>query len=100
MLKLVLIAAVIGFVLFGFWFTHFLEKKELLPHRIVTGILVFLIVLIPSILLPQLPMIVKQMLYGLSGILAIIFFETTRTMLETDRYKGIVKSENLKKKVD
>lgn len=100
MLKLILIISIIAFVLVGFWVTHFLEKKQWLPPRIITGILVFLIVLIPSVILPQLPVFVKQILYGLSGILAIVFFETTRTMLETDRYKGIVKSENLKKKVD
>ncbi|MCB5953851.1 hypothetical protein [Enterococcus sp. CWB-B31] len=94
MTRIILIALVIGFILAGVAFTHFLEEKKWLPNRLITGCLVFLIILIPSMLFPQLPLFIKQVLYGVSGILAIVFFETSRKMLEHGQYKGIVKSEN------
>lgn len=98
MLKLLLIAGVIAFVLAGFALTHYLEKKKWLPGRWITGPLVFLIILIPSVLVPGLPLVIKQVLYVVSGVLAIVFFETTRLMLERGQYRGIVNPENMKKK--
>lgn len=96
MLKLLLIIGIIGFVVAGMLLTHYLEKKNWLPNRWLTGALVFLIILIPSILFPNLPMFFKQILYVLSGVLAIIFFETTRLMLERGQYRGIVPAEKKK----
>ncbi|MTD42264.1 hypothetical protein GIX45_27280 [Erwinia sp. CPCC 100877] len=93
MLKLILIAAVIGFILLGVGITHFLEKKQWLPNRWLTGSLVFLVILIPSIILPQLPLGFKQLFYGISALLAVIFFETTRRILERNEYKGNVKTQ-------
>jgi hypothetical protein len=93
MLKLLLIVAIIGFILLGVGITHFLETRHWLPSRWLTGCLVFLVILIPSVLFPQLPLGVKQLFYGISALLAVIFFETTRGILERDEYKGIVKTQ-------
>ncbi|MGO2100023.1 hypothetical protein [Vagococcus salmoninarum] len=98
MLKLLLIAGIIGFVLGGIALTHYLEKKKWLPNRWITGPLVFLIILIPSVILPWLPLFIKQGFYGLSAVLAIVFFETTRLMLERGQYRGIVKADDFNKK--
>ena len=98
MLKLLLIVGIIAFVLAGIALTHYLEKKKWLPSRWITGPLVFLIILIPSVLLPGLPLILKQVIYVLSAVLAIVFFETTRLMLERGQYRGIVKAEDFTKK--
>ncbi|MDH6364378.1 putative integral membrane protein [Enterococcus sp. PF1-24] len=97
MIQLLLIIAIIGFILLGVTLTHFLEKKHWLPNRLITGFMVFLIIIIPSILFTELPLIVKWVLYGISGLLAIIFFETSRLMLERGEYKGIVKTETKRK---
>lgn len=98
MMKLVVIAAIILFVLGGVGLTRYLEKKKWLPNRWMTGSLVFLIILIPSLILPGLPIAIKQLFYVASGVLAIIFFETTRLMLERGQYRGIVNTEDFKKK--
>ncbi|MGX7149482.1 hypothetical protein [Enterococcus ureasiticus] len=97
MLKLILIAGIIGFVLLGVGITHLLEKNNWLPNRWITGLLVFLIILVPSMVFPQLPNEIKFVLYFLSGILAVVFFETTRGLLERNEYKGIVKTQTKRK---
>lgn len=89
-IKLLIVVAIIAFVLLGVAVTEFLEKKKWLPKRYITGCLVFLIILVPSMFFPQLPLIVKQFLYGCSALLAVIFFDTSRRLLESGKYRGIV----------
>lgn len=97
MLKFILIAAIIGFILLGVGLTHLLEKNNWLPSRWITGCLVFLIILVPSIVFPQLSDPVKIVLYLISGIFAVVFFETTRGLLERNEYKGIVNTQTKRK---
>ncbi|MEI5993020.1 hypothetical protein [Candidatus Enterococcus mansonii] len=97
MVKLMLILGIIGFILLGVGITHILEKNNWLPSRWITGLLVFLIILVPSIIFPQLPNALKLVLYFCSGLLAVVFFETTRGLLERNEYKGIVKTQTKRK---
>lgn len=93
MLTGAIILGILAFILLGVGLTHLLEKKNWLPNRWITGVAVFLITLIPNILFPQLPQEIKGILYGLSALLAIIFFETTRRLVERNEYKGIVRTQ-------
>lgn len=79
------------FVLACVWWVHFLDKKNKLPNRWLSGFLAFLIVLIPSVMFPTLPIFLKQILYLLCGCFTIMFFETSRLKLERGEYRGIVK---------
>lgn len=97
MLKGIVILGILAFILLGVVLTSVLEKKKWLPNRWVTGSAVFLISFIPSMLLPQLPQGIKGILYGLSALCAVIFFETTRRLLERNEYKGIVSSQAKRK---
>lgn len=92
-----LILGMLIFILLGVGLTHVLEKKNWLPNRWLTGIAVFLIPLIANSLFPELPQGIKGILYGISALLAVIFFETTRRLIERNEYKGIVQSQAKRK---
>lgn len=82
MTKIVFMVASVLFIVVGLIMTHQLKKKNLLPNRWLTGCSVFLIALIPNLMFPNMPEIIKQGVYGISGLLAVIFFESSRLLVE------------------
>ncbi|MGM0217943.1 hypothetical protein IGI43_001043 [Enterococcus sp. AZ126] len=82
MMKIQFLLISILFLLAGIALTHYLKKKCLLPNRWIIGLLVFLVILIPLLLLPNLSPAIKQGLYLVSGVLSVIFFESSRLQLE------------------
>lgn len=96
MVKYLLIVLIITFVVVGVLLTHYLDQKKCLPNRWLLGLSVFLIVLIPIMIIPTMPSFIKQILYGISALLTIVFFESTRLMLERGNYRGIVKPKERK----
>lgn len=87
MTKIVFMTASVLFIVIGLVLTHYLKKKHLLPNRWVIGCAVFLIALIPTLLFPTMPDGIKQGIYGVSGILAVVFFESSRLLTEQNRTK-------------
>ncbi|MBO0474695.1 hypothetical protein IGL98_002380 [Enterococcus sp. DIV0840] len=85
MTKIVFLTASILFIIIGLLLTHYLKKKNLLPNRWLIGCSVFLIALVPSLLFPTMPEIIKQTIYGISGLLAVVFFESSRLLVEQNR---------------
>ncbi|MBO0440465.1 hypothetical protein [Candidatus Enterococcus ikei] len=82
MTKVLFLTSCILFMGGGLLLTHWLKKKNLLPNRWLIGCLVFLVVLIPNLLFPNLPEIIKQGAYVFSGLLAVVFFESSRLLQE------------------
>lgn len=76
---------------------HFLQKKGYFINRWLFGLASFLVVILPLTFLQQLPPFFVKALYLLSGILAVMFFETTRLKLEKGEFKGVVKSKHFPK---
>lgn len=87
------IILMILFILAGVTLVHFLQKKGIHLNRWLFGVSAFLVVLIPEILLPGSPQAMKTVLYLLSGLLAVMFFETGRLLLEKQEMRGVVKQE-------
>lgn len=92
-MRIGIILFLIVWILGGVGLVGWLQKKGIYINRWFFGFGAFLVVLIPSILFPTLPAAISNMLYLLSGLLAIMFFETGRRMLEKGEIKGIVRSE-------
>lgn len=82
MTKLVFMATSVLFIVVGLIMTHYLKKKDLLPNRWLIGCSVFLIALIPTLLFPTMPEMIKQAFFGISGLLAVVFFESSRLLAE------------------
>lgn len=85
-------------VLTGVSLVHVLQEKGIKLSRWVYGFAAFLIVLIPSVLLGDLPVFVDWVLCILSGLFAIMFFETTRLLLQNSEMRGIVRSDHFPQK--
>ncbi|MGG5343542.1 hypothetical protein [Enterococcus sp. AZ192] len=85
MTKIIFLTASVVFIIVGLFLTHYLKKKNWLPNRWLTGCLVFLIALVPSLLFPNMSDGVRQIIYGVSGILAVVFFESSRLIAEQKR---------------
>ncbi|WP_086312238.1 hypothetical protein A5821_000002 [Enterococcus sp. 7F3_DIV0205] len=85
MIKIVFMISSILFIVAGLTITHLLKKKNLLPNRWLIGCSVFLIALVPSLLFPTMPELIKQTIYGISGLLAVVFFESSRLLAEQTR---------------
>ncbi|SFH54773.1 hypothetical protein [Pisciglobus halotolerans] len=96
-MKFIIIVLFILFVLSGVGMVHFLQKKGIFINRWIFGLLAFLIVLIPALLFNDLPQLIKTITYILSGLFAVMFFETGRLMLERNEVKGIVRAEQFSK---
>ncbi|WP_430603498.1 hypothetical protein IGJ02_001020 [Enterococcus sp. DIV0724b] len=88
MTKIVFMVASVLFIVVGLIMTHQLKKKNLLPNRWLIGCSVFLIALIPNLMFPNMPEIIKQGVYGISGLLAVIFFESSRLLVEQKHQKS------------
>ncbi|TDT51875.1 hypothetical protein [Fonticella tunisiensis] len=77
-------------------FTRIMMKRFKL-NRWIIGFSAFLVLIIPNIIFDE---IHPAIWYGLSiifAVLCIMFFEITRTMLEKDEYKGLVKYDMKRK---
>ncbi|EOL46463.1 hypothetical protein [Enterococcus caccae] len=85
MTKILFMAVSILFIIGGLMLTHYLKKKNLLPNRWLIGCSVFLIALIPTLMFPTMSEIIKQVIYGVSGLLAVVFFESNRLQVEKNR---------------
>lgn len=85
MTKIVFLSASVLFLAVGLTMTHYLEKKNWLPNRWVIGCSVFLIALIPTLLFPTMPELINQTIYGISGLLAVVFFESSRLLAEQNK---------------
>ncbi|MEI5991714.1 hypothetical protein [Enterococcus crotali] len=85
MTKIVFMTASVFFIVVGLILTHYLKKKRLLPNRWLIGCSVFLIALVPSLLFPTMPELIKQAIYSISGLLAVVFFESSRLLVEQSR---------------
>lgn len=88
----------IFFVLSGVGFVHFLQKKGLFINRWLFGIASFLVVIIPLTFLKQLPNFFDNIFYLLSGLFAVMFFETSRLKLESGQFKGVINNKQLAKR--
>jgi hypothetical protein len=84
-------------VIGGVKLTHILTKKYKI-NRWVIGFVAPFILIVPSILFENIHPIVWNVLQIVFSLLCIIFFEITRTMLENNRIKGIIKYNNTTKK--
>lgn len=82
MIKVQFLLISLLFLIAGIGLTHYLKNKGLLPNRWIIGVFVFLVVLIPLLILPNLSPVIKQILYLFSGVLSVIFFESSRLKLE------------------
>lgn len=69
-------------LLLGYQLTNWLEKKGIKISRWFWGLFAFLIILVPLRFIPDLPMALQYILYGLCGIFAVVFFEQSRRMIE------------------
>ncbi|MFD1900246.1 hypothetical protein [Enterococcus termitis] len=82
MTKILFLVTSLVFIVIGIVLTHYLKKKKWLPNRWLIGCLVFLIALIPSLMFPNMPQGIRQVIYGISGVLAVVFFESSRLAAE------------------
>lgn len=97
-MRILLILFLIAFVLAGVKLVGLLQKKGIYINRWIFGFAAFLVVLIPTILFQNLPTVVNYSLYLLSGLCAIMFFETGRIMIEKNQVKGVVRASQFQKK--
>lgn len=97
-MRIALIIFLIIFVLAGVKLVGFLQKKNIYINRWIFGFSAFLVVLIPTILFQNLPTEVNYGLYLLSGLCAIMFFETGRIMIEKNQVKGVIRASQFPKK--
>ncbi|QQP69506.1 hypothetical protein JHE06_07720 [Carnobacterium sp. CS13] len=97
-MKIGIILFLIAFIIAGVKLVGFLQKKGVFINRWVFGFSAFLIVLIPVILFENLPTGVMNGLYILSGLFAIMFFETGRIMMEKNQVKGVIRASHFPKK--
>lgn len=97
-MRLGIILVLIVFVLTGVKSVGWLQKKGIFINRWIFGFSAFLIVLIPSVIFPTIPASVSSTLYLLSGLFAIMFFETGRRMIEKGEIKGMVRADQFPKK--
>lgn len=98
MIKIIYIVFVIAYVLACVGITRWLDKKNKLPNRWISGFISFFIILIPLMIFSNIPPFVLNILYGLCGLFAIMFFETSRLMVERGQHRGMVKPPSTKKK--
>lgn len=84
-------------VLTGIAFVHVLKKNNIKVNRWIFGVAAFLIVLLPSIVFGQLPSGIEWMLYIFSALFAVMFFESSRLMLQNNEMKGVVRSDHFDK---
>ena len=96
-MKLIIILVLILFILTGVKLVNILQKKGIFINRWIFGFAAFLIVLIPSVFFDSIPNVGKNLLYVLSGLFAIMFFETGRIMIEKNEIKGMVRSDQFPK---
>lgn len=83
--KIIFLSASMVFIIGGLALTHYLKKRNLLPNRWLIGCAVFLVALIPSLLFPNMQEVVKQVIFAISGLLAVVFFESSRLRMEQNR---------------
>lgn len=93
-MPVILIISFMLLVLTGVSLVHVLREKGIKLYRWLYGFAAFLIVLVPNVVFKNLPTIFEWTLYVLSGLFAIMFFETTRLMLEHNEMRGIVRSDH------
>lgn len=85
-------------VLTGIALVHVLRRNGMKVNRWLFGIAAFLIVLIPSVLIGPLPRGIEWTLYVFSALFAVMFFETSRVMLQNNEMKGVVRSDHFNTK--
>lgn len=80
--QLVRMIILIGLVLIGFYFTHWLLGKGININRWIIGIVIFILVPLPFVFFPNMPKIISYPIFFICGILTIMFFELSRVKLE------------------
>lgn len=94
--KLLYIIFLILLLLVSVKFTRYMMKRFKL-NRWIIGFSAFLIMIVPNLIFDEIHPAIWYVLSIIFAVLCIMFFEITRTMLENNEYKGVVKY-NVKKK--
>lgn len=97
MIKIIYIVLVISYVLACIGITRWLDNKKKLPNRWISGFISFLIILIPLLIFSNIPPLIMNILYLLCGLFAIMFFESSRLMVERGQHRGMIKQSTNKK---
>lgn len=97
-MSILIVLGLMLLVLTGVSIVHYLQSRGHHINRWFFGFGAFLIVLIPSFVFPGLPKSLLWVTYILSALLTIMFFETSRDMIQHYRIRGMVKPEHFESK--
>lgn len=89
--KVLYIIFLMVIVLASVKFTKAMTKRFKL-NRWIIGFTAPLVLIIPSLLFNNIPPIIWNILSIIFSVMCIMFFEITRNLLESGKYKGIVKN--------